>query len=62
MLSKNPFPKTLKEVRCFLGIPGYYKRFIENFMRIATPLFELLSKDVDLFWDDSCKHEFESLK
>lgn len=37
-----PVPKTVKEVRSFLGFVGYYRRFIENFARVAAPLHELL--------------------
>ena len=42
-----PVPKTQKEVRSFLGHAGYYRRFIENFSKIASPLFNLLSKEIE---------------
>ena len=42
-----PSPKTQKEVRIFLGHPGYYRHFIENFTKIAAPMFNLLTKDVE---------------
>ena len=45
VISKIPTPKTLKEVRIFLGHAGYYRRFIENLSKIASPLFSLLMKD-----------------
>jgi hypothetical protein len=54
-------PNTLKEVRSFLGFVGYYRRFIENFRKIVAPLFKLLSKDVEFFWNDQCQHAFETL-
>jgi hypothetical protein len=38
-------PETLKEVRGYLGLAGYYQRFIENFSKIAKPLTSLLEKD-----------------
>ena len=41
-----PTPGTQKEVRSFLGHAGYYRRFIENFSKLASPLFSLLMKDV----------------
>ena len=42
-----PHPKTQKEVTSFLVHGGYYRRFIENFTKIATPMFKLLTKDVE---------------
>jgi hypothetical protein len=51
-----------KEVRIFLGHAGYYRRFIPNFTSLATPLFKLLSKEVEFKWDDECQISFEILK
>jgi hypothetical protein len=45
-------PHTAKEVRSFLGLTGYYRRFIENFSKIAKPLTSLLEKGVDFSWTD----------
>jgi len=42
-----PSPKTQKEVRSFLGHAGYYRCFIENFTKVATPMFKLLMKYVE---------------
>ena len=55
-------PSSQKEVRNFLGHPGYYRRFIPNFTRLATPLFKLLSKEAEFKWDDECQISFEILK
>jgi hypothetical protein len=44
VISQIP-PKTLKEVRSFLGHAGYYRRFIENFSKIKSPMFLFLTKD-----------------
>jgi hypothetical protein len=41
---------------------GYYHRFIENFTKIASPLFTLLSKDVEFCWTNSYQTAFETLK
>ena len=49
-----PVPKMQKEVRSFLGHVGYYRHFIENFSKIASPLFNLLSKEVEFVWTDKC--------
>ena len=45
VISKLPPPQTQKDVRSFLGHARYYRRFIENFTKIATPLFKLITKD-----------------
>jgi hypothetical protein len=42
-------PQTVKEVCSFLGLAGYYRRFIENFSKIAKPLTSLLEKGVDFY-------------
>ena len=57
-----PSPKTQKEVRIFLGHSGYYRRFIENFTKIAAPMFKLLTKDSEFQWTESCQNAFEILK
>lgn len=55
-------PKTQREVRRFLGHACYYRRFIENFSRIVTPIFLLLAKDSEFLWSTVCKQPFETLK
>ena len=49
-------------MRSFLGHAGYYHRFIKDFTKLATPLFELLVKDVNFIWEESCQKAFEDLK
>ncbi|KAL4026266.1 hypothetical protein IC575_014694 [Cucumis melo] len=48
-------PSTVSEVRSFLGLAGYYRRFVENFSRIATPLTQLTRKGVPFVWSKACK-------
>ena len=55
-------PSCQKYVRSFLGFTGYYRRFIENFTKIASPLFKLLTKDCEFNWDSECQFAFETLK
>jgi hypothetical protein len=55
-------PQTVKEIRSFLGLAGYYRRFIENFSKIAKPLTSLLEKGVDFSWTDERQKAFEELK
>ena len=57
-----PSPKTQNEVISFLGHAGYYRRFIENFTKIAAPMFKLLTKDSKFQWTESCENAFEILK
>ena len=55
LISKIPTPKTPKEVRSFLGHAGYYRRFIENFSKSASPLFSLLMKYEEFVWTGKCE-------
>ena len=54
VISNLSIPQNMKDIRSFLGHTGYYKHFIENFTKIATPLFKLLSKDVEFAWNEQC--------
>ncbi|KAL4016772.1 hypothetical protein IC575_024429 [Cucumis melo] len=55
-------PSTVGEVRSFLGLAGYYRRFVENFSRIATPLTQLTRKGVPFVWSKACEDSFQTLK
>lgn len=57
-----PVPKTVKNVRQFLGLAGYYRRFIKDFAKIAKPLTKLLQKDQDFDWNEKSQLAFEDLK
>lgn len=45
-----------------MGYASYYRRFIEDFSKIALPLFKLLSKDIGFQWTTNCQNAFEKLK
>ena len=55
-------PTNVSKVRSFLGLAGYYRKFVEGFSKIATPLTNLLKKDKKFEWSDTCQHSFEELR
>ena len=57
-----PRPTTVTEIRSFLGLAGYYRRFVQDFSRIAAPLTRLTQKNVRFVWDDACEESFQLLK
>jgi hypothetical protein len=57
-----PAPTNVKEVRAFLGLAGYYRRFVPQFSRIAAPLNRLLAKRQEFQWTPSCERAFQTLK
>jgi hypothetical protein len=61
VLNWNPL-KNVPEIRSFLGLAGYYRRFIEGFSRIIKPLTSLLEKGKEFKWDDRFQTSFEELK
>jgi hypothetical protein len=57
-----PVPKTVTDVRSFLGLTGYYRNYVRGYSRLAVTLFELTRKDVAFVWDLGCQSAFEALK
>ena len=55
-------PRNPTEVRSFLGLAGYYRRFVQDFARIATPLTRLTRKDEKFEWTPKCEESFQELK
>nr|AAX92790.1 retrotransposon protein, putative, Ty3-gypsy sub-class [Oryza sativa Japonica Group] len=55
-------PRTVTQIRSFLGLAGYYRRFIENFSKIAKPMTQLLKKEEKFIWSAECNRSFEELK
>ncbi|GBG71405.1 hypothetical protein CBR_g8825 [Chara braunii] len=61
-VKEAPVPTPLTQVRAFLGLASYYRRFIKGFAAIAQPLTNLLWKDQPLSWDAECQQAFATLK
>ena len=61
-ITKYPRPQNLTQLRQFLGLSGYYRRFIKNYSTIAAALFRLERKEVKWDWTEACDSAFESLK
>ena len=57
-----PVPKSVKDVRSFLGLCNYYRRFVKDFAKIASPLNRLTRKDISFVWSPECETAFISLK
>ena len=57
-----PTPSKLKEVRGFLGLCSYYRRFVEKFSEIAAPMHALQKKGAPFIWSDDCQKSFQMLK
>ena len=55
-------PTSVGEIRSFLGLAGYYRRFIEDFSKIVKPMTELLKKDTKFKWTEDCEASFQELK
>jgi len=57
-----PTLKSAMEIRSFLGLPGYYQRFVQDFSRIAGPLTKLTQKGEKYVWTAKCASAFKDLK
>ena len=55
-------PRTTKEVQQFLGFAGYYRRFIQDFAKIARPLHKLTERQASFCWTTECQNAFDQLK
>ena len=57
-----PTPTTVSEIHSFMGLAGYYRRFVQNFSRIAHPITSLQRKGKKFVWTEKCKEDFWKLK
>ncbi|WVZ73569.1 LOW QUALITY PROTEIN: hypothetical protein U9M48_021858, partial [Paspalum notatum var. saurae] len=55
-------PQTVTEIRSFLGLAGYYRRFIKDFSRISKPMTALTQKNAKFAWSQKCEEAFGTLK
>jgi hypothetical protein len=55
-------PTSVKEIRSFLGLAGYYRRFIPDFSKIAKPMTRLLQKNEKFVWSEGCESAFRTLR
>ena len=61
-IKKMPAPTTPKEIKQFLGLVGYYRKFIPRFADIARPMTNLTKQDIPFEWTMQCQAAFEMLK
>ena len=61
-LEKLPSPKNITQLRAFIGLASYYRRFIKGFAKKAVPLHELLKKNVEFIWTNKHEEIFNWLK
>ena len=57
-----PRPLSPSDIKSFLGLAGYYRRFVEGFSSIASPMTRLTQKKVKFAWTDACEKSFQILK
>nr|GEV01024.1 hypothetical protein [Tanacetum cinerariifolium] len=62
VIAKLPYPTTVKCVRSFLGHVGFYRRFIQDFSKIARPMNHLLEKETPFVFSKDCIDAFKTLK
>ncbi|GJW06841.1 reverse transcriptase domain-containing protein, partial [Tanacetum coccineum] len=62
VITKLPHPTTVKGIRSFLGHAGFYRRFIQDFSKIAWPMTHLLEKETSFIFSKECIEAFETLK
>jgi hypothetical protein len=55
-------PKDVRGIKSFIGMAGYYRRFIEGFSKIVRPMTALLAKKVEFKWNLACQKSFKTLK
>nr|GEZ55073.1 reverse transcriptase domain-containing protein [Tanacetum cinerariifolium] len=62
VIAKQPLPTTIKGIRSFLSHADFYRRFIQDSLKIARPMTRLLEKDTLFFFSKECIEAFQTLK
>ena len=62
LISDFPTPKNVKQVRSFLGLANYYRKFVKDYAKRAVPLNNLLAKNTEFQWKHECELAFQDLK
>jgi len=62
ILKDYPRPRSARDIRKFLGFTGYYRKYVEQYSKIAVPLTNLLKKGVKFRWCGACEETFQRLK
>jgi hypothetical protein len=57
-----PTPRSVTNVRSFLGLTGYYRKYVKGYSNITGPLFELTKRDAAFVWDRGCEQVYQALK
>ena len=55
-------PMNVTEIRSFMGLARYYRKFVERFSKLATPLTKLTRKEEKFVWSEACQQSFDKLK
>jgi hypothetical protein len=55
-------PTNVNEIRSFLGLSGYYRRFVKDFSKLVKPMTQLLKKESKFIWSEACEADFQELK
>ncbi|KAI1004908.1 hypothetical protein K3495_g3314 [Podosphaera aphanis] len=57
-----PAPRSVRDIQGFLGFANFYRRFIPEFSRLASPMIHLTKKDISFAWDTACESTFFQIK
>lgn len=59
---KAPSPKSVTEIKSFIGLVGFYSRFFPNIAQVLAPIYTLLKKDQEFIWNEQCEAAFKLVK